>query len=171
MTAPRGALLDRALDRFKFRGATVGTFMEPEFCSHVQVFTDDGTSNPTYSFIGTRTLAAEYFGRHFADSAVGTRGLPDQEFGRSVASRYVEVSCTNRPARDLIRAKTCGWWLQYERLIMPVEQDAQLPAFVVFLDLQRKLRALPGPSTPDLPTRSKSGNKWGCSPAAAPPTR
>jgi hypothetical protein len=129
--------------------------MGPEFCSHVQVFTDDGTSNPPYAFIGSRTLAARYFGQQFADSAVGKRGLPDQKFGRSVASRYVEVSCTNRPARDLIVAQTCGWWLQYERLILPVEQNAPLPAFAVFLDLQRKLRALPEPSTPDLPTHSR----------------
>ncbi len=155
LSAPRGALLDRALDRYHFRGAAVSSFMGPNCCSHIQVFTDDGTSNPPYSFIGSRSLAAQYFGRQFADSAVGTRGLPDQRFGRSVASRYAEVSSTNQPARDLIVAETCGWWLQYERLILPVEQDAQLPAFVVFLDLQRKLRALPEPSTPDLPIHSR----------------
>ena len=155
MSAPKSALLERALDQYSFCGASVGSFMGPESCGHIQVFTDDGTSNPPYSFIGSQTLAAQYFGRQFADSAVGTRGLPDQRFGRSVASRYVEVSCTNRPARDLIVANTCGWWFQYERLILPVEQDAPLPAFVVFLDLQRKLRVLPEPSTPDLPTRSK----------------
>lgn len=155
LSAPKGALLEGALDHFHQTGAAVGAFMGPEFCSIVQVFTDDGTSNPPYAFVGSRTLAAEYFGRQFADTAVGQRGLPDQKFGRSVASRYMEVSCTNRPARDLIVAKTCGWWLQYERLILPVEQDAQLPAFVVFLDLQRKLRDLPEPSTPDLPIRSR----------------
>ena len=155
LSAPRGALLDSALDRCHSHGANVRSFMGPDFCGHIQVFIDDGTSNPPYSFIGSLSLAAQYFGRRFADSAIGTRGLPDQKFGRSVASRYVEVSSTNRPARDLIVAETCGWWLQYERLILPVEQDAPLPAFVVFLDLQRKLRALPEPSTPDLPIHSR----------------
>lgn len=155
LDAPRGALLDSAFDKFHHGGTCLGAFMVPELCGHAQVFTDDGTSNPPYSFVGSNTLAVEYFGRQFADDAIGQRGLPDQKFGRSVASRYSEVSCTNRPARDLIVAKTCGWWLQYERLILPVEQDAQLPAFVVFLDLQRRLRGLPAPSTQDLPTHSK----------------
>lgn len=155
LDAPRGALLDRALEKFHKSGAAVSSLMTSELCGHAQVFADDGTSNPPYCFIGSRTLAVKYFGRQFADCAVGTRGLPDQKFGRSVASRYSEVSCTNHPARDLIVARTCGWWLQYERLILPVEQDAQLPAFVVFLDLQCKLRDLPGPSTLGPPIHSR----------------
>ncbi len=152
--------LQAAHQRFQISGGHVDGFMDRTFSPFIQVLYDDGEPIPSYVYVGPRGLMTRFYGQSAVDGAPGTRGLPDRKFGRSCAGRYAEVRWTRAPALDRVSGKTQGLWVEYDRLILPCTLGGRMPTFVVFLHLQRTLRAQDASCARDLRARSTTANSW-----------
>lgn len=147
--------LVHAYECYKWNGNTVDHFLSLENARTMQIMRDNGTGTPTFLYCGPDSIAARFFGQEFARNCAGQPGVPDREFGQSLCGTYNEVSWTQNPELDRIVATTCGWWVDFERLVLPATLGDGSPVFTVCLTPLRVFQDLHSTANADPQVHSR----------------
>ena len=148
----------RVLDLWHRRSGDLNAYRERGLGEQIQISVDDGEELPLFLFIGPKSTMAQVFGMPFVQNIVGKRETPDRTYSHSIKGRYREVSWCDRPSLDRIRSRINGDYIEYERLIVPVDLLDFGKGYATFTKIDRMFQVVGqehGRDLPALPIRSR----------------